>query len=59
MVLLKMKSNGCMNGVALEIFLFFPATVGWGVAILLKNLFELKIHDEVKDTLGNYIILDV
>jgi hypothetical protein len=54
-----MKSNGCMNGVALEIFLFFPATVGWGVAILLKNLFELKIHDEVKDTLGNYIILDV
>jgi hypothetical protein len=59
MVLLKMKRNGCMNGVALEIFLFFPATVGWGVAILLKNLFELKIHDEVKDTLGNYIILDV
>jgi hypothetical protein len=27
------------------------------IAILLKNLFELKIHDEVKDTLGNYIIL--
>jgi len=38
---------------------FFPATVGWGVAILLKNLLELKIHDEVKDTLGNYIIRDV
>ena len=25
--------------------------------ILFKNWFEFKIHDEVKDTLGNYSIL--
>ena len=29
------------------------------VAILLKHSFEFKIHDEVKDTLVNYIILDI
>ena len=29
------------------------------VTILFKNSFEFKIHDEVKDTFGNYIILDI
>ena len=49
-----------MNGVTLQNVLLLPATVGWGgVAILFKKSFEFKIHDEVKDTLGNYIILDI
>jgi len=26
---------------------------------LLKNSLEFKIHDEARDTLGNYIILDI
>jgi hypothetical protein len=28
----------------------------YGVAILFRNSFEFKIHDEVRDTLGNYDI---
>ena len=30
-----------------------------GVAILFRNTFEFKIHDEIKDPDGNFIILDV
>ena len=59
MVLLKMKRNGCMNGVTLQTFLLFSSNSKEGVAILFKNSFEFKIHDEIKDTLGNYIILDI
>ena len=58
MVLLRMKRNECTNGATLENALLFPATT-WGVAILFKNPLQFKIHDEVKDTLGNYIILEI
>ena len=58
MVLLKMKRNGCTNGATLQNVLLFPATA-WLVTILFKNPLEFKIHDEVKDTLGNYIILEI
>jgi hypothetical protein len=41
-------------------FFFFQQQSGRGrVTILFKNSFEFKIHDEVKDTFGNYIILDI
>ncbi|CAG2230507.1 unnamed protein product [Mytilus edulis] len=30
-----------------------------GVAILFKNTFEFKIHDETIDLMGNFIILDI
>jgi len=37
----------------------FYASNSRGVAILFKNSFEFKVHRDIKDKNGNFIILDI
>ena len=53
-----LKTNGILNG---RYDAYFPsyASNNRGVAILFKNSFEFKVHRDIKDKNGNFIILDI
>ena len=53
----KLKTNGILNGY--DSYFSSYASNSRGVAIFFKNLFEFKVHRDIKDKNGNVIIFDI
>ena len=53
----KLKTNGILNGC--DAYFSSYASNSRGEAILFKKLFEFKVHRDIKDKNGNYIIFDI
>ena len=52
-----LKTNGILNGC--DAYFSSYASNSRGVAILFKKLFEFKVHRDIKDKNGNFIIFDI